>query len=80
MIIENNQIKKFAEEIALEFPESETNLNRIISEEGLQVFYDNYGNTFDGMTMYDQGNFFIHINTARGNKPDSPRGRFTLAH
>jgi len=81
MIIENDQIKSFAEEIAMEYPESETNLERIVSEEGLQVFYDRYGlNTFDGMTMYDKNKFFIHINTTQGNKPKTPRGRFTLAH
>ena len=81
MVINNDQIKNFAEEMALEFPESETNLERIVTEEGLIVFYDKYGlNTFDGMTIYDNDKFFIHINTDQGNKPKSPRGRFTLAH
>lgn len=81
MTINNEQIKNFAEEIALEYPESETNLERIVSEEGLLIFYDKYGlDTFDGMTMYDEGKFFIHINTDKGNKPKTARGRFTLAH
>jgi Zn-dependent peptidase ImmA (M78 family) len=81
MVINNEQIKNFAEEIALEYPEAETNLERIVTEEGLYVFYDNYGlNTFDGMTMYDKDKFYIHINTDQGNKPKTPRGRFTLAH
>lgn len=47
----------------------------------MNVFYDRYGtDTFDGMTIYDQSKFFIHINTDRGNNRDTPRGRFTLAH
>ena len=81
MIIENDQIKLFAEEIALEHPETETDLERIVSEEGLSVYYDAYGsNTFDGMTIYDEDKFFIHINTDKGNRPNTARGRFTLAH
>lgn len=60
-----------------------TNLEAIIEEEMLKVFYDDYGkNTFDGLTMFEPSTdeFYIHINTARGNCPDSPKGRFTLAH
>ena len=60
-----------------------TNLEAIIEEETLKVFYDDYGrNTFDGLTMFEPSTdeFYIHINTARGNRPNSPKGRFTLAH
>ena len=60
-----------------------TNLEIIVEEEMLNVFYDDYGNnTFDGLTMFEPSTdeFFIHINTARGNKPESAKGRFTLAH
>jgi len=58
-------------------------LNKIAEEEGLRVIYDDYGrNTFDGMTWYepDQDQFFIHINIARGNRENSSKARFTLAH
>ena len=58
-------------------------LNEIAEDEGIIVIYDDYGqNTFDGMTWYvpEQDIFYIHINTARGNKKDSRKGRFTLAH
>lgn len=74
-------IKELAETIALEYQDKITPLERIIEDEGLSVFYDSYGKgTFDGMTFYENGKFYIHINTDLGNRHDSPRGRFTLAH
>ncbi|WP_422858635.1 ImmA/IrrE family metallo-endopeptidase [Flagellimonas sp. S174] len=81
MIQNRPSIKELAESIALEYKEKITPLNSILDDEGLAVFYDSYGkNTFDGMTFYDNGKFFIHLNTDLGNRPDSARGRFTLAH
>ena len=81
MIRNRLSIKDLAETIALEYQEKTTPLDKILDEEGLAVFYDSYGkNTFDGMTFYDNGKFFIHLNTDLGNRPDSSRGRFTLAH
>lgn len=74
-------IKELAEFIALEYDNKITPLNEIINDEELDVFYDSYEkNTFDGMTIYDKGEFFIHINTDMGNYKDSDKGRFTLAH
>lgn len=72
-------IKELAEFIALEYNETITSLERIIESENISVFYDDYGNAFDGIIVYDS-EFYIHINTKRGNGIDSPRGRFTLAH
>lgn len=72
-------IKELAEYIALEHNDIKTPLDKIIKSENLNVFYDDYGNAFDGVIIYDS-EFYIHINTKRGNKIDSPRGRFTLAH
>jgi len=81
VIRNRTSIKELAESIALEYEEKITPLNSILDDEGLAMFYDGYGkNTFDGMTFYDNGRFFIHINTDLGNKPESARGRFTLAH
>ena len=60
-----------------------TNLEAIVEEELLNVIYDDYGNnTFDGLTMFEPSTdeFYIHINTELGNRPGSPKGRFTLAH
>ena len=63
-MINNPSIKEFAEYIALEYSEKITPLNQILKDEGLDVFYDDYGKgTFDGMTMYDNGKFSI---SARG--------------
>jgi Zn-dependent peptidase ImmA (M78 family) len=75
------KIKKLAEYIALQFEEKITPLERIVEDENLDVFYDNYeSNTFDGMTIFDKGNFYIHLNLDNGNQADKERGRFTLAH
>lgn len=82
-MIKNNspRIKKMAEYIALQFDEKITPLDRVIEDESLDVFYDNYEcDTFDGMTIYDNGNFYIHLNIDKQNHPGSDRGRFTLAH
>lgn len=73
-------IKDLAETIALEYPEFITPLEKILFEEDLDLFYDTYGDVFDGMTIYDDSRFFIHVNTFRGNKPNSQRSRFTIAH
>ncbi len=73
-------IKYLAESIALEFPDTITPLDQIITEEGLDLFYDSYGDSFDGMTIYDDSKFFIHINTHRGNRANTLRSRFTIAH
>lgn len=75
------KIQKLAESIALSFDEKITPLEKIIEAEELKVCYDDYEKgTFDGMTIYENENFCIHINTANGNTIDSARGRFTLAH
>lgn len=55
----------------------------VATDEGICVIFDDYGkDTFDGMTWYEakDDQFFIHINTARGNTKVSNKGRFTLAH
>lgn len=74
-------MKSLAECIALQYEEKITPLEKIVAEEELEVFYDNYeSNTFDGMTIFDNGKFYIHLNIDKHNRPDSDRGRFTLAH
>ncbi len=42
-------IKDLAETIALEYPEIITPLEHILLEEDLDLYYDNYGNAFDGI-------------------------------
>ncbi|WP_237274496.1 ImmA/IrrE family metallo-endopeptidase [Tenacibaculum ovolyticum] len=81
MINKRIEIKNLAEIIASEYQEKITPLDKIVQDEGLRVFYDSYGkNTFDGMTLYENGKFSIHINTDLGNSRDSAKGRFTLGH
>nr|WP_315203722.1 ImmA/IrrE family metallo-endopeptidase [uncultured Flavobacterium sp.] len=74
-------IKKLAEFIALQFEEKITPLDKIADDEELRVFYDSFEkDTFDGMTIFDDENFYIYLNIDNGNKLGSERGRFTLAH
>jgi Zn-dependent peptidase ImmA (M78 family) len=82
MIVNKNshKIKQLAEYMALQYDEKITPLEKIILDEKLRVFYDCYENAFDGMTIYDNGNFYIHLNIDRGNQNNSGKGRFTLAH
>lgn len=76
-----NTIKKLAESLTSYYTEIPIPLEKIVEDEELKVFYDQYElNTFDGMTIYDKNRFFIHLNTDKGNKVNSERGRFTLAH
>ncbi len=75
------EIKELAEYIALSFDNSVTPLEKIIKGEKVSLIYDDYGsNSFDGMSVYDEQGFYIHLNVRNGNKPNSTRGRFTLAH
>lgn len=74
-----NQIQEIAEFLAMEHDETVTPLNKIAHLEEVPVFYDDYGNAFDGTLVYDNG-YYIHLNTALGNTQDKERGRFTLAH
>lgn len=75
------KIQKLAESISLSFDEKIIPLEQIIEEEELKVIYDDYEKgTFDGMTLFENEKFSIHINTANNNTANSPRGRFTLAH
>lgn len=76
-----SKIKKLAEFIALQYDEKVTPLEKIVEAEGLRVYFDNYEKgTFDGMTIYENEKIYIHINIDNGNRIDSARGRFTLAH
>lgn len=77
------QISRLAEDIAHEFSDkNRTLLNKIAGFEGVPVHYDNYEDAFDGMLLYaiESRDFHIHINIDNGNRHDSKRGRFTLAH
>ncbi|WP_394664914.1 ImmA/IrrE family metallo-endopeptidase [uncultured Chryseobacterium sp.] len=78
----DTKIKKIANNISNLFIGSKIiPLEEIAEYEGIEVFYDHYDEgTFDGMTVYDEDDFYIHINIDNYNKYGSPRSRFTLAH
>lgn len=74
-------IRKMAEFIANDFSENNiTQLTKIAKYEDVNFYFDNYEDTFDGMLLYDNKDFHIHINIDKGNTEKSKRGRFTFAH
>lgn len=75
------ELSKFATFIAGEFEEENvTLLNEIAASENVELYTDHYENIFDGMLVYDDIDFHIHLNVDRGNTPESARGRFSFAH
>lgn len=76
-----SQLSSFAYFISKEYSVNFiTQLEKIATSEDINFHFDHYENYFDGMLLYDESAFHIHINIDRGNKPDSKRGRFTFAH
>jgi len=75
------QLSKFANIIAKDFSSNNvTLLLEVADSEELGVYFDHYEDCFDGMLLYDESDFHIHINKDMGNMEKSKRGRFTLAH
>ncbi len=76
-----SEIIKITTFLTKEFHKSSfTDLEAICNDEGLKVIVDDYGKYFDGMLVWDNQRFNIHLNSGKGNLIDSNRGRFTLAH
>lgn len=74
-------LNKLAVYIAENFNYSNlTLLEQIAKSEDVFYYCDHYENIFDGMLLYDDKDFHIHINLDRGNNINSKRGRFTFAH
>jgi Zn-dependent peptidase ImmA (M78 family) len=74
-------IDKHCKSLAHEFHErNATDLLRIVEDEELDLHVDDYEDHFDGMLIWDQPKFHIHLNETKGNLPSTKRGRFTLAH
>ena len=46
----------------------------------ISISFGDYGDAFDGMLECADARWHIYANTERVGRPDSPRGRFTLAH
>jgi Zn-dependent peptidase ImmA (M78 family) len=79
--VRKKKISKLTGELAQLFSSGNiTQLEELATAEDLPVYYDDYEEAFDGMLLYDNKDFHIHINHTKGNQPNSKRGRFTLAH
>lgn len=55
-------------------------LNLIAKSEDIKIIYDHYNRSFEGMTVCEEADFFIHIDLDSISTKDNPRSRFTLAH
>jgi len=77
----NKKINELANYIAENYIEAnQLNLDLILSYESIHLYYDNYGNSFDGLLTFDSESFHIHINAEMGNFKGSKRSRFSIAH
>jgi len=80
-MIRRKKISDFTAYISNEFSDGNvTSLEDILEFEELPCHFDHYEDYFDGMLLFDQQRFHIHINIDRRNSLESKRGRFTLAH
>lgn len=74
-------LNKLAVFIAEEFSKDNVaQLEQIAKSERIEVYVDHYENGFDGMLVFEEDCFHIHLNIDRGNNFDTNRGRFSLAH
>lgn len=75
------QLNNFAQFVSDGFSSNNiTLLDEIVISEELSVYHDHYEDSFDGMLVYDEKDFHIHVNVDKGNLEKSKRGRFTFAH
>lgn len=75
------ELNKLADFLSSEFSNGNvTHLEDIIKFEELNLYVDHYEDCFDGMLVFDDDEFHIHINIDRGNDLDTNRGRFSLSH
>jgi hypothetical protein len=75
------QLSELAYFIAQEFTTNKVvQLEDIANSEEIAFHFDHYEDYFDGMLLYDDSLFHIHLNIDRGNFQKSKRGQFTFAH
>jgi len=55
-------------------------LKGVATSEDVLVIQDDYKNSFEGLTICEDGRFFIHINSNSISGSNKARKRFTLAH
>lgn len=77
----DKKISELANFIASDFFENnQTDLHKILTDERITLYYDHYENYFDGLLVHEPYRFYIHLNIDKGNKKDSKRSRFSIAH
>lgn len=75
------EIIELAEAVANDFWSGDSlDPERVFRENGIGFAYGNYGDSFDGMLEFENGQFFVFINRDRDNHPGSARARFTAGH
>jgi len=76
-----SELSKLADFVSSMFSEGYvTKLEDIVEFEQLEIYVDHYEDCFDGMLVYDEDQFHIHINLDRGNDWTTNRGRFSISH
>jgi Zn-dependent peptidase ImmA (M78 family) len=79
--VRKKSLTDLAEYLGLLYQHNNTvQLEEIVGREGISLYYDSYELAFDGMLVYADGCFHIHIDNDGGNGAGSKKGRFTLAH
>ncbi len=75
------EIEEYASSVGeAAFEGASVSLNKILNNEGIDLYCDDFGDDFEGLLEFHEDAFIIFLNTAAGNIPTSPRGRFTIAH
>lgn len=57
-----------------------TNLDAIIKDKGIQIFYEEFKEAFDGLLDLTGASPWIYCNLSTGNHPGGKRTRFTISH
>lgn len=79
--VRKKAISKLADDVSNLFSKGLlTSLEEIVGFENLHLYVDHYEDCFDGMLVYDDSEFHIHLNIDRNNTTGSSRGRYSLAH
>jgi Zn-dependent peptidase ImmA (M78 family) len=79
--VRKKAISKLADDVSNLFSKGlMTSLEEIVGFENLHLYVDHYEDCFDGMLVYDDSEFHIHLNIDRNNTTGSSRGRYSLAH
>ncbi|MFC6101232.1 ImmA/IrrE family metallo-endopeptidase [Olivibacter domesticus] len=75
------ELSKIADFVSSQFSaKNVTLLEEIVAFENINLYIDHYENFFDGMLVFDDDEFHIHLNIDRKNDLTTTRGRFSLGH